>query len=181
MIVVITEMPVFVSNLAFVESVFLSESETAHHAEGISNEIRIIRIPFIREELHQLSVGDVALRSKKSLQDSVSILKRIDMFLFKQFLKLLLFLAVDRFHIKPFDASNDYPYHHDGNSTHAACSLKDMADSHPVTFSIIVGGIIRPGPGFRTWCTNRRNSSVSVPLGLMLLRLRRSCNSWLRS
>jgi len=97
-IVVLSQVPVFVSHLAVVESVFLRKSEPAHQLQGVPNKIGRKGVSVIVEYLNEFTRGDVVLDLEKNLENRVPALKLIDMLLLEEFLELFFFLVMNPLH-----------------------------------------------------------------------------------
>jgi hypothetical protein len=105
-IVMMTQMPMFVTHFSIVESVFPGKPESTHQPQGVPDKVGREKISVIIKELGQLAHGNVTFGLKKNFQDLESIFELIDVFLLEQFLKLFFFPMVNTFHVDSYKKAN---------------------------------------------------------------------------
>ena len=98
MIMVLSQVAVFISELPVIKPISLSKPVAAHELQRVSYEIAGVIIAGVIKDLDQFSGGDMLLFLKEGFQDVVSVLKLIDLFLVEKLFELFLFLPVQRFH-----------------------------------------------------------------------------------
>ena len=98
MIMVLTQMPVFVKNHATVKTALMGKSKTAHQLKGFVDEIPFQFPTVAFQQPYDILDGHVLFGLQESLQDFEPILEIVDVFLFEQLLELPLFLKVNLFH-----------------------------------------------------------------------------------
>ena len=98
MIMVLTQMPVFVKNHAIVKTALMGKSKTAHQLKGFVDEIPFQFPTVAFQQPYDILDGHVLFGLQESLQDFEPILEIVDVFLFEQLLELPLFLNVNLFH-----------------------------------------------------------------------------------
>jgi len=97
-IMVLSQVAVFISELPVIEPISLSKPVAAHELQRVSYKIAGVIIAGVIKDLDQFSGGDMLLFLEECFQDVVSVFKSIDLFLVEKLFELFLFLPVQRFH-----------------------------------------------------------------------------------
>jgi hypothetical protein len=98
MIMVLAQMPVLIKDHAIVKASPLGESETAHQLQGLAHELGIQIPAVVFKHLMDFFDGHMFFGLQERFQHLEPIFEIVDVFLFEQLFKLLLFLKVYLFH-----------------------------------------------------------------------------------
>jgi hypothetical protein len=101
MVVVQTEVPVFVKGRPALKFLFYSKAITAEQIERLLNEVGLETAAIDLQRTHELLKTYVALKAKKNFQDGESFVDAVDSLTFKKALELLFFLVVNCLHPLP--------------------------------------------------------------------------------
>jgi hypothetical protein len=94
-IVMVTEMEVFIADLAVVETVFAGKAETAHHVQGVPDKVARKLIAIFLQEPRHLDFGHMLFGFEKGIQNFKTVFKAVDTLLLKELFELFFFLFVN--------------------------------------------------------------------------------------
>ena len=98
-VMMLAQMTVFISNSAIVKSTLMGKPETAHQLHCFANKIGI-ELPAVLVKTFYKSIdGNMLFCLQKGFQNLESILKIIDLLLFKKLFELFFFLNMNLFHL----------------------------------------------------------------------------------
>jgi hypothetical protein len=94
-IVMVTEMEVFVANRAVIKSVFAGKAETAHQVQGVLDKVARKLIAVFLQEPRHLDIGHMLFGFEKGIQDLKTVFEAVDTLLLKKLFELFFFLLVN--------------------------------------------------------------------------------------
>jgi len=110
MVMMLTDVPMLISNNTIVEAVFVGKTIATHEVQGIRNKGRHQGDIFFFYDFIQFILRKVLLCLKKSLQHFHAVFQAVNIFLLKKLLELFFFLKMDRLHHMTLSMGFMYKY-----------------------------------------------------------------------
>jgi hypothetical protein len=94
-VVMLPQMPMFISGLAIVESILLCKTVAAHQIDGVRHKFGGQSMTVSIDQFGQIFGGHMVFGSQKNVKNGQAVIEAINAILFEQLYKLLFFLLMD--------------------------------------------------------------------------------------